>query len=145
MRPVLIVVTSLLLLGGGGVFLWQQRHPETPPGAGSRWPTDEADEVLGVEAFMRNVDDHRGTVRVEGVVSAVAAADRTLTLIDVAELKRCGVVTCAPLSLPVRWNGPMPSVPDVVRLTGEVQDQHGKLIFLASTLEKLDLETEASP
>jgi hypothetical protein len=84
-------------------------------------------------------------VRVEGVVSAVAATEQSLTLIDVAELKRCGVVTCAPLSLPVRWNGPMPAVPDVVRLTGEVQDHQGKLVFLASALEKVELEAEPSP
>jgi len=145
MKPVLMAVTGLLLLGGGGFYLWQQGHPETPSEAGTRSLTEETGEVLGVEAFMRNVDDHRGTARVEGVVSAVAAADQALTLIDVAELERCGVVTCAPLSLPVRWSGPMPSVPDVVRLTGEVQDQHGKLVFLANTLEKVNLETQASP
>lgn len=145
MKPVLIVVTILLVLGAGGFLVWQQRHPESPPGAGAQSATEETGEVLGIETFMRNVDDHRGTVRVEGVVSAVVAADQALTLIDVAELERCGVVTCAPLSLPVRWNGPMPSVPDIVRLTGEVQDQHGKLVFMASTLEKVDLSTEASP
>jgi hypothetical protein len=38
----------------------------------------------------------------------------------------------------------MPSVRDVVHLTGEVKESSGKLVFFASTLEKVDFDAEGS-
>lgn len=92
--------------------------------------------VLGVQEFMKNVDRHRGKVRLDGVVSAVSPADQALSLIDIQEFKDCGVTSCAPLTLPVKWNGPLPSVRDVVQLEGEVRKSGGKLFFEASRLQK---------
>lgn len=91
--------------------------------------------VLAVDNFMRNVDRHRGEVRVQGVVSAVSEKDQTLTLIDAQEFQECGVTTCAGLQLPVRWHGALPQVRDVVQITGQVQESDGKLLFVAQTLE----------
>lgn len=134
-----------LVLAGGGVAFWQQRGTETPEAADALPAVEAETQVLGVEKFMREVDRYPGTVRVEGVVSAVAADEHALTLIDRAELERCEVVTCAPLSLPVRWNGPMPSMRDVVRIAGQVQDEKGKLFLLAGTVEKVDPGRETKP
>lgn len=92
--------------------------------------------VLGVQEFMKNVDRYQGKVRVEGVVSAVSPAAQALSLIDVQEFKDCGVTTCAPLTLPVRWQGPWPSVNDVVQLEGELRKSGGKLFFEAKRLQK---------
>jgi hypothetical protein len=74
--------------------------------------------VLGVQEFMKNVDRYRGQVRLEGVVSAVSPADQALSLIDIQEFKDCGVTTCAPLTLPVKWQGPWPAIRDIVQLEG---------------------------
>ena len=124
---------------GGAFFLWRGKISDTePPSAASVLQDIEPKDVLGVEQFMRAVDSYRGPVRLEGVVSAVAPEERALTLIDVAELERCGVVTCAPLSLPVRWDGVMPAVRDVVQLSGEVSESESKLFFLARALEKVE-------
>jgi hypothetical protein len=92
--------------------------------------------VLGVQEFMKNVDRYQGQVRLEGVVSAVSPADQALSLIDIQEFKDCGVTTCAPLTLPVKWQGPLPSVRDVVQLEGEVRESGGKLFFEAQRLLK---------
>jgi len=92
--------------------------------------------VLGVQEFMQNVDRYQGRVRLEGVVSAVFPAEQALSLIDLRELKDCGVTTCAPLTLPVKWQGPWPSVRDVVVLEGEVREAGGKLFFEAKSLQK---------
>lgn len=128
----------------GSLFFWQSRTSRVEsPAEDIVQATSEA--VLGVEEFMRDVDNYPGQVRLEGVVSAVAAEERVLTLIDVAELERCGVVTCAPLSLPVKWNGEMPAVRDVVLLKGEVSESGGKLIFLAHSLERIESEPTETP
>ena len=91
--------------------------------------------VLGVEELMQNVDGHRGPIRVEGVVSAVASDRQALTLIDTRELRECGVTTCARLKLPVRWTEVMPRIGAVVQVEGEVQELDGKRLFVARKLE----------
>lgn len=91
--------------------------------------------VLGVEDLMQNVERHRGTIRVEGVVSAVASDRQALTLIDTRELRECGVTTCARFKLPVRWAGATPRIGEIVHVEGEVQEQDGKRLFIARKLE----------
>ena len=98
----------------------------------------EPQGAVGVEALMKNVDQHKGSVRVEGVVSAASAERQSLTLIDTRELEECGVTTCAQLKLPVRWTGTMPAVRAIVRVDGEVQRQpDGKLVFVARGVEQV--------
>ncbi len=94
------------------------------------------DIVLGVEQLMMDVDDYRGQIRVEGVVSSVLPAQQMLSLIDIREFKECGITTCAQFTLPVHWTGSMPAVKDTVRIDGTVKELEGKLIFEAKELEK---------
>jgi hypothetical protein len=134
-----------LLLAAGAVLLWLSRgNDEAPVAVAQEVSAPEHAAVLGVDQLMRAVDDHRGPVLVEGAVSAVVPAEQAIALIDVSEFAQCGVVTCAALTLPVHWEGPMPSVRDVVHLTGEVKESSGKLVFFASTLEKVDFDAEGS-
>jgi hypothetical protein len=93
--------------------------------------------VSGVDEFMKNVDRYRGKVRLEGVVSAVAPEQQAISLIDAQEFQSCGVTTCAQLTLPVQWRGPMPAVGDLVRVEGQAQEVKGKLMFVADKLEKV--------
>ena len=95
----------------------------------------QAPAVLGVEELMQHVEQHRGMLRVEGVVSAVGADKDVFALIDTRELRECGVTTCARFKLPVRWTGEMPRVGEIVRVEGEVQEQDGKRVFVARKLE----------
>lgn len=92
---------------------------------------------LGVDALMRNVDQHRGPVTVVGVVSAASADKQAVTLIDTKEFAECGVTNCASLALPVRWAGPAPAVEKTVRVNGEVRESDGKLVFVASALQEV--------
>jgi hypothetical protein len=94
-------------------------------------------KVSGVDDFMKNVDRYRGKVRLEGVVSAVAPEQQAISLIDSGEFQACGVTTCAQLTLPVQWRGPMPTVHDLVRVEGQAQEIKGKLMFVADKLEKV--------
>ncbi len=93
--------------------------------------------ILGVDNFMKNVDRYRGKVSLEGVVSAVAPDQQAISLIDRGEFQACNVTTCAQLTLPVQWRGPMPAVRDLVRVEGEAREVKGKLMFVADKLEKV--------
>jgi hypothetical protein len=93
-------------------------------------------KVLGVDEFMNNVDRYGGKVNLEGVVSAVVPEQQAISLIDAKEFQACGVTTCAQLTLPVQWRGPMPAVRDLVRVKGQAQEIKGKLMFVAEKLEK---------
>ena len=93
--------------------------------------------VSGVDDFMKNVDRYRGKVSLVGVVSAVAPERQAVALIDAKEFQACGVTTCAQLTLPVQWRGPMPAVGDLVRVEGQARKIKGKLMFVADKLEKV--------
>lgn len=112
-------VFIMLILMAAPIF---PQGPETP------------EAILGVDAFMRQVERYPGTVRVKGVVSAISEKDQTLALIDTQEFQECGVVTCAGLQLPVRWEGALPAVGDLVIITGQVEKVGGKRLFAAKSL-----------
>ena len=108
-------------------------------GAGPATPVAPQTPVvaLGVDQFMREPEKHPVTLVVDGVVKTVSRKDQTLALIDVEEYRKCRVVTCSLLSLPVRWAGEMPTVLDIVRVEGEVTTVNGKMLFAARKLEKV--------
>jgi len=93
--------------------------------------------ALGVDQLMKEPEKHPGALVLEGVVKTASKKDRTLALVDVEEYRRCRVVTCALLALPVRWAGEMPAVLDIVRVEGEVTTVSGKMLFAARKLEKV--------
>lgn len=93
--------------------------------------------VISVNDFMKNVDRYRGQVSLEGVVSAVVPEQQAISLIDTKEFEACGVTTCAQLTLPVQWRGPMPAVSDLVRVEGQAQEVKGKLMLVADKVEKV--------
>lgn len=92
---------------------------------------------LGVDQFMRGVDRYRGVVRVKGIVSAITPSKQMFSLIDLEEFKKCGVITCATLTLPVYWTKAMPGVRDTLIVEGEVRNLDGKMIFDAKNFEKV--------
>jgi hypothetical protein len=111
------------------------------PGQGLRAAeaTSSPQTVSGVDDFMKNVDRYRGKVSLEGVVSAVAPEQQAVSLIDAKEFQACGVNTCAQLTLPVQWRGPMPAVGALVRVEGQARKIKGKLMFVANKLEKVSI------
>ena len=112
--------------------------------AGGNEPApSKAQPILGVDELMKRVDQHPGTVVVEGVVSSASAEKELLALIDVKEFKRCKTTTCPKLRLPVRWSGAMPEVEDAVQVEGQVEESDGKLVFLAKSLARIELPQEA--
>ncbi len=120
------IIPGLYIWQTGNLFISDESFAASPPGA-----------IISVDEFMQNVERFRGPVRVAGVVSAVSPEQQTLVLIDAREFQECEVTTCAQLSLPVHWTGPMPIVQDTVQLEGEVQEAGGKLIFKARALKKV--------
>jgi len=94
--------------------------------------------VLGVDQLMKEVDRHKGPIRVEGIVTAVVQDKKMVALVDIEQFKKCGVLTCPTyLVLPVLWSGGMPSLKDAVIVEGQVKESGGKLVFEAKNLEKL--------
>jgi len=94
--------------------------------------------VLGVDQLMKDVERHKGPIRVQGVVTAVVPDKRMIALVDIEQFKKCGLLTCPTyLVLPVRWSGVMPSLKDAVIVEGQVKESGGKLVFESKNLEKL--------
>jgi len=93
--------------------------------------------VLEISTLLREDGKVKGPIRIEGVVSKVFPKEQRLGLIDAAEFKKCGVVTCADFVLPVRWGGAMPQVKSLVQLEGEIRESGGKLEFVATSLQKM--------
>jgi len=134
----IIIIGGLMIVAAATVIsqtLTNSPPPAKPPAAES----SKTNAALGVENFMKNMKRYRGEVRVEGVVSAVSATNQMLGLIDVREFQTCGLKECGGLTLPVRWMGAMPTVGQAVRTDGEVQKTKGKLVFVAKTVEKVEL------
>lgn len=109
-----------------------ESHSPPPP-----HPSAVSPKVLGVDAFMNRTDHAGDKGVVEGIVASTAPKDRAFSLIDRKEFDECGSVSCAPLSLPVRWEGKMPAIKTFVRVTGEVRKESGKMIFHATRLESV--------
>ena len=101
-----------------------------------------SDEHLGVDELMKNVDSIRGTVQVRGVVSSILLQKQMFTLIDIEEYKKCGILTCAPLILPIQWEEPMPAVRELVEVKGKVQEANGKLVFDATQISMVEMQGE---
>lgn len=88
----------------------------------------------GVDAFMRRAEPGQQAT-IEGVVSAVWPKEQRLGVIDAEEFRKCGVVTCAQMTLPVLWSGQMPPVAGTVHATGEVKKEGDGLVFVAGRME----------
>lgn len=137
---VALVVAGTLWLGRS-----RTRENRTSGTEGTEAKPSHSSTALGVEDFMRNVDKYPGERKVEGVVSSIPGKDGLLTLIDTQELEKCGVVTCSSLSLPVRWEGVAPALRDVVRVSGHVEKDGEKLLFVALALEQVPRPVAGTP
>ena len=135
-----VVFLTLCVVATAGQASGEHEANQENPGTQS----SEA-QVVGVEEFVKNVDGPGGPFRVEGVVSAVSPDEGMIALIDTSEFDKCGVTTCAPLTLPVRWKGRTPSIRDIVELVGRVEESEGgKLVFVGEKLHKLNPDKGAS-
>ena len=136
-----MVLGGSLIVLGTAVAAWQSRSEPVSPPKASTIGAEQA--AIGVDALMQNVDAYlEDMVLVEGVVSAVDADRQTLALIDIGEYWSFRVITCADLTLPVRWSGPMPLEREAVQVKGKIQDVKGKLVFVGQKLEKIALKQE---
>lgn len=111
-----IAILAVVCVGVVAGMIWRAQNRGTGIPASAAPVATSTDAVVGVEAFMRAVDSHRGPVRVEGFVANVAPDGRFFTLIDRKEFAECGTQNCAELALPVQWAGPAPAIKDSSRL-----------------------------
>ncbi len=83
---------------------------------------------------MKNPEQYAGSVTIQGVVSRIFPKDKMIALIDIQEVKECRVITCANLTLPVKWSGDMPEPAETVQISGRIEKEDNKMIFIALTL-----------
>ncbi|MBI5723909.1 MAG: DUF4346 domain-containing protein [Planctomycetes bacterium] len=136
-----IVLACVLGLVSVVAIVWAVQKWPAPRVGG---PVATRPVVLGVDQYMRNVDRYPGLVTVEGIVSSVSPGENMLALIDRQEWEECQTVTCAKLTLPVRWTGGMPGVKTLVRAEGEARQIGGKLVFVAKSVRKAQPTTETA-
>ncbi len=130
-----LIVWSMVMAMGCGVLAQTASQPKAVPSVSAG--EAKTNGVPGVNSFMRGVDHYRGRVQVEGIVKTISAKNQTMGLVDSEGCEKCDQGSCAELVLPVRWTGTMPSLGDLVRVSGEVQKKKGKLTFVASEVNKL--------
>ena len=130
----IITLAALLLITSVGCS--SQPGASAPPAKAEEGPAVQ--NTVGVDELMKNIEKYSGDVTVLGVVKAVSDKEGRLSLIDYEEYKRCRVVTCSLLTLPVSWKGDMPAIMDVVLTSGRVEEEGEKLIFVANSLEKTE-------
>lgn len=96
---------------------------------------DSADPpaALSVNDAVRNLKPDTTAQLVTGVVRTVTPEDSLLTLIDVEEFMTCGLSDCC-LYMPVRWQGDMPKMKDIVTVQGIIQATESGMVFSASKL-----------
>ena len=76
--------------------------------------------ALSVDDAVRNLKPDTTVRTVFGVVQTVTPDDDLLTLIDVEEYKICGLSDCC-LYMPVRWQGEMPNIENMVTVQGTIE------------------------
>lgn len=130
MKTAFISFAVIIILSAGFVQVWDA------------FSSDAGKGIAGVDEVMRSPGRYKGLIKIEGAVSEVYPKDKFIVLIDRKEFKQCGKTTCALLKLPVKWGGPMPSVSDIVAVTGEVKKDKGTRFFDASSLEKVPHEPQ---
>ena len=89
---------------------------------------------------MRAGGEEEQPMVIEGVVSSVAGNEKMLTLIDRREYEQCNSLGCAKLTLPVRWDGPMPQLGQTVHTTGRVANEESGKVFVAQALNAVEVE-----
>lgn len=132
MRRSLIALAALTLLVAAAL--------RAEVGSGTTATAPAPAHPLGVDQLIKEPEKHPGSLVVEGVVKTASKKGQSLALIDLAEYRKCQVVTCSLLALPVRWAGEMPRVLDIVRVEGEIVTVGGKLLFTARKLEQVPEE-----
>ena len=89
--------------------------------------------ALSVDDAVRNLKPDTTVRTVIGVVQTVTPNDDLLTLIDVEEYKTCGLGDCC-LYMPVRWQGEMPKIEDIVTVQGTIEGTESGMLFSAGKL-----------
>ena len=117
-------------------------EPPQPDGvAPGRAIPAETGPVFDVESFIEGNREVGGLVRIRGVVGEIRRDRKLLSLVDLSdrdELLESGKTEC--VTLPVRWSGVMPALHQAVLAEGRVQEEAGKLVFVASSLTPLPVE-----
>jgi hypothetical protein len=90
--------------------------------------------ALSVDDAVRNLKPDTTVCTVIGVVQTVTPNNDLLTLIDVEEYKICGLSDCC-LYMPVRWQGEMPKIEDIVTVQGTIEATGSDMVFTANKLQ----------
>ena len=133
---------ALLLLALEGLLSPGVARAEPPaPDSLSPARATRGEPVLDVEPFMEGNPRAGNLLRIRGLVSEIRPERKLLSLVDLSdreELLEAGKTRC--VALPVRWSGAMPALHQAVLAEGRVQEEGGKLVFVASSLAPLPVE-----
>ncbi|MCK6486919.1 MAG: hypothetical protein L6R48_01030 [Planctomycetes bacterium] len=132
-KPVLVVV-GLLALTAVALGLRTTRSSAGTAESPANPPANAVDAPLGINAFMQMERQPKEAVAVQGVVNGHLADQHLLLLVDDADGACAGQSCCAPLILPVRWPGTVPTNGTAVIATGQFGTEGGKQVFLATSV-----------
>lgn len=106
--------------------------PTAPPESGVQ---PSAGDVVHVDDLAANPQQFAGRVVLKGAVAGVNRSESVFGVIDAREFERCGVVTCAANTLPVKYAGALPEPKTIVRITGSVAQEDKGLVIEATQVE----------
>lgn len=102
MKKKILIGVLLIMAAGFGIYQF----------------TPTASSALNVNEVASDPGAYVGTITVAGVTSGFSPKDNTLFgIMDLKELT-CTSTTCNKAILPIRFQGPLPSFGDEVRVTG---------------------------
>lgn len=131
-RAAIGLITLMLVVAGSLTVRRLSREQSAPALVTPAVANVTTSRVVGVSAFMREVDKYRGEVVVAGAVRGLRPDG--FELVDADGVCSDCAEGCGPLVLPVRWSGAAPVVGAALRVQGQVSEQDGKLVFAASAL-----------
>jgi len=108
--------------------------PTTAPAPGEQ---PSPGNVVHVDDLAANPRQYAGRIVLKGAVAGVNQAEKVFGVIDAREFERCGVVTCAANTLPVKYAGVLPEPKTIVKITGSVVQEDKGLVIEAVQVELL--------
>ncbi len=96
---------------------------------------NELSGVVHVDDLAQSPEDFQGEFVLRGVVAGVRKTEGIFAIIDSREFESCGVLTCAPNTIPVKFDGEIPNPKTMVDITGRVDRSEKGLIIDAKRVE----------
>jgi len=130
-----VVLASIIVIGGISYAFHRTDDSSIEKAVAVTAKSHGLSEVVHVDDLAKRPEDFKEEFVLRGVVAGVRKTDGIFAVIDSREFKTCGVLTCAINTIPVKFDGELPSSKTIVEITGRVVQAEKGLIISARRVE----------